>query len=314
MSAKQDLDHQLWKFIKTESLQDQKIIVGLSGGVDSVALLVALNKVHKKIAAAYFHHGESEIKDQSDYRDKAQVFCERLCRKLGIEFHVVKNSQFAKSEAEMRDLRYQGLLGHLKTRDAKVLALAHHRDDLLETRLLRLIRGTGGQGLMAMSIFKAPYFRPFLEISKKELKKYLAAEKVSFLKDPSNESLDPMRNWLREDWLKSLEKRQKGSLKSFARSLETLAREVNEAPVWSLLAQNDAYLHQGISRLFYLSLAVNEQKKLLAQYLLSIGKRDFSQSHLEEICKRLDSSQKMITFRVANMNWMVNAEQIKVES
>ncbi len=315
MILKKDLDHQVWKNIKAESLQDQKIIVALSGGIDSVALLVTLKKVHKKLAAAYFHHGESEIKEQNDYREKAAQFCQRLCKKLNIEFHLVKSSQFLKSEADMREQRYQGLIKLLKSENANVLALAHHRDDLLETRMLRLIRGTGGQGLGAMSLFKAPYFRPFLENSKKELKAYLAAEKIRYLKDPSNESTDPLRNWLREEWFKDLEKRQKGSLKSLARSLETLANEVSAVPTWDLLAQNEEYeLSQGLSRLFYLSLTLMNQKKLLAQYLLSLGKRDFTQSHLEEICKRLDNLQKVITFRVARMDWKVNAEQIKVES
>lgn len=300
--------------MRSQSLQEQKGLVALSGGVDSVALVVALSKVRKNMAAAYFHHGESTVEAQNTYRNQAAIFCEKLCENLKIDFYLLKNSQFLESETAMREQRYAALLKLMETQEMKFLVLGHHRDDLLETRMLRLIRGTGGQGLAAMVLYRPPFFRPFLEYSKKNLEAYLSAEKIGFLEDPSNESQDPLRNWLRESWFQELEKKQKGSLKSLARSLETIAGEVSKDPAGNLLAQNEVYQSGGISRPFYISLGSQEQKKLLAQYLLSLGKRDFTQSHLEEICKRLDNSQKVITFRVAHVNWLVNAGQIMVES
>ncbi|UXR63610.1 tRNA lysidine(34) synthetase TilS [Bdellovibrio bacteriovorus] len=311
--AKQDLDHHVWKLIKLHSLQNKKILVALSGGTDSVALLRVLNKVHKKdlVGACYFHHGEDSNRE---YRKEAQEFCERLCKKLGVDFYPLKASQLAKSEAEYRDLRYEAVERLKKDEGFHLVATGHHRDDLLETRLMRLIRGTGAQGFTAMHVLRDGLFRPFLEISKKELKKYLREEKLRSFEDPTNKSLDPLRNWLREEWLKSLERRSRGSTAALARSLETIAQEIENRPWGDLLGQNEAYKSQGLQRAFYLTLSPFEQKRLLAQYLFSLGKKDFSQSHLEEIQKRLDKSQKVITFKVAGCQWEVNAEQIKVQS
>ncbi|KYG65345.1 tRNA(Ile)-lysidine synthetase [Bdellovibrio bacteriovorus] len=311
--AKQDLDHHVWKLVKTHSLNEKKILVALSGGTDSVALLRVLSKIHKKelLGACYFHHGEDS---NQEYRKEAQIFCEKLCTKLGIEFFPLKSSVLAKSEAEYRELRYEALTRLMKEQGFQILATGHHRDDLLETRLLRLIRGTGSQGFQAMHVLKDDKFRPFLEITKRELKKYLREEKLRIFEDPSNDKLDPLRNWIREDWLKALEKRSRGAASSLARSLETIALEMENRAWGDLLSQNEAYKTQGLSRGFYLTLSPFEQKRLLAQYLFALGKKDFSQSHLEEIQKRLDKSQKVITFKVGGCHWEVNAEQIKVQS
>jgi tRNA(Ile)-lysidine synthase len=182
---------------------------------------------------------------------------------------------------------------------------------------MRLIRGTGAQGLQAMSVYKDATFRPFLEVTKKELKKYLRVEKLRTFEDPTNTSLDPFRNWIREEWLKSLEKRQKGAAASLARSLEIVAQEISASSGSAssdLLSHNEAYKTHGLSRAYYLTLSPFDQRRLLAQYLFSLGKRDFSQSQLEEIQKRLDKSQKVITFKVSGSHWEINAQQIKVQS
>ncbi|WP_413557078.1 tRNA lysidine(34) synthetase TilS [Bdellovibrio sp. HCB209] len=316
---KQDLDHQVWKLIKKFDLQDKKFLVALSGGADSVATLAVLSKLIKaeKLGACYFHHGDDK---NQDYRKEAQAFCEKLCKKLGVQFFALKSKSLAKSEAQYRDQRYEALKRLQKEHDFEVLATGHHSDDLLETRLMRIVRGTGAQGLIAMSYYSQGVFRPFLETPKVELRKYLRSERLRAFEDPSNAILDPFRNWVREDWLKALEKRQKGAVNSLARSLETLAQELHSLehkPGTDLLSQNEANKPQGvegISRAFYLTLNQFEQRRLLAQYLFSLGKRDFSQSQLEEIQKRLDKSQKVITFKVSGCDWEINAEQIKVES
>ncbi|MGZ3843214.1 MAG: tRNA lysidine(34) synthetase TilS [Bdellovibrio sp.] len=311
--AKSDLDHQVWKLIKNHSLQDKKILVALSGGVDSVALLQVLARIHNKklTGACYFHHGESSNRI---YRNQAQSFCEDLCKKLDVHFVAVKASQAAHSEEEYRTLRYAALERVMSEGEYHCLATAHHRDDLLETRMLRLIRGTGSQGLQAMHVFKDHIFRPFLEINKKELKSYLKENNVEAIEDPSNENVDPLRNWIRQNWLVALESRVPGSTTSLARSLETIALEIESHSLKNLLSENIDFLEKGLSRSFYFTLSPFEQRRLLAQYLYALGKKDFSKSHLEEIQKRLDNSQKVITFRVAGCLWEVNAGQIKVQS
>lgn len=320
--AKVDLEHHVWKLIKHHALQNKKILVALSGGVDSVVLLAVLAKVHKKelLGACYFHHGEGS---NTAYRNEAQNFCQQLCEDLGVVYFLKRASEVesfnekdsgAKSEEQYRQWRYVALGQVMKDQEFVFLATAHHRDDLLETRLLRLIRGTGAQGLQAMYPLKENIFRPFLENSKDELKTYLKELHLKAIEDPSNEDLDPLRNWVRQSWLKSLESRSPGSSVALARSLETIAQEIEHHPWGDLLSKNELSEAQGLSRSFYLTLTPVEQKRLLAQYMYSLGRRDFSQAQLEEIQKRLDNSQKVITFKVAGCLWEVNAGQIKVQS
>lgn len=310
---KQALDHQVWKLVKLHDLTEKKILVALSGGVDSVALLRVLSKVHplNQLGVCYFHHGEDS---NQEYRREAQVFCEKLCSLLKVPFFPLHASEFAKSEADYRELRYEALRRVMFEGGFDVLSTGHHRDDLLETRLLRLIRGTGGQGLQAMQIYSEGLFRPLLEISKKDLKHYLHEEGIHAFSDPSNSSLDPLRNWIREHWLPELGRRSPGATASLARSLETIAEELQDRPWDDLLSRNESFSSQGLSRAFYLTLSLSEQRRLLAQYLYALDKRDYSQAHLLEIQKRLDISQKVITFKVGGCDWEINAEQIKVQS
>lgn len=210
-------------------------------------------------------------------------------------------------------MRYEALNTYRSEKQISVLALAHHQDDLLETRLMRLIRGTGLQGLGAMEVFKAPYLRPFLSTSKAELLKYVDSHNMDFVNDPTNADTIPLRNWIRQVWLPMLEAKQEGSSASMARSLATMAAEAGADDSWGdLLRLQNRPLELGLSRVFYATLTESQQRRLLAQYVYSLGKRDFSRSHIEEIQKRLDNSQKVLTFKVGGCLWDINAEQVKV--
>lgn len=302
------LEHHLWKEIKSHGLLDKKILVGFSGGVDSLALLWGLRRVKKNgIEACYVHHGEG---GNSAYRDAAEVFCRNFCDEHEIPFHLKKNTGLVlNSEAELRDFRHKSLEEVRQQTTAVLLALAHHREDLLETRLLRLIRGTGPQGLMAMRVLQGALFRPFLKISKKDLQEYLGSFSLKAHEDPSNQDLHPMRNWLRQEWLVALEKRQAGAVNSLGRSLENLVDSLDENSL-----SEDLFTENSLSHPHYLALSKTQQKQALAQYLLLRGVQDFSQSQLEEIQKRLDISQKELTFKVGGIDWVVNAQQIRVQN
>lgn len=302
-----DLEHHLWRELQEQRLLPQKLLVGFSGGADSLALLWALHRVKKTgLAAAYIHHGPG---GNTSYRDQAEQFCRDFCERHQIPFFVQKyEGASLSSEAELREFRHRSLEHLRKQTGSDLLALAHHREDLLETRILRLIRGTGPQGLVAMRVLQGTFFRPFLKISKKDLLVYLEKYALSALEDPSNQDLHPLRNWLRQDWLRALEERQEGALNSLGRSLEALAEmgAVEELP-------EGLVIDQGLSRSHFLAASSSQQKRALARLLLQEGVRNFSQAHLEEIQKRLDNSQKDFTFRVGGVEWVVNAQQIRVQ-
>lgn len=247
------------------------------------------------------------------YRDAAAEFCRAFCETHGIPFHLEKHhGEELFSEAELRGFRHSSLENVLKKTSSDLLALAHHREDLLETRLLRLIRGTGGQGLIAMRVLQGSLFRPLLKISKNDLQDYLNALSLEAFEDPSNADLHPLRNWLRQEWLVALEKRQKGAVNSLGRSLEIVAEEFERIFEENSFPQG-LFKENFISRPHYLALTKAQQKQALASYLLSQNVQDFSQSHLEEARKRLDISQKELIFRVCGMDWVINAQQIRVQ-
>lgn len=302
-----DLEHQLWRELKEHEILEKRFLVGLSGGVDSLALLRALHRVKRsQVEACYVHHGQGR---NTAYRDSAAEFCRAFCESHNIPFHLQKHEGGElRSEAELRDFRHTALAKVREKTNSDFLALAHHREDLLETRLLRLIRGTGGQGLMAMRVIQNEIFRPFLKISKNDLQDYLKTLSLEAFEDPSNEDLHPMRNWLRQEWLVALENRQSGAVNALGRSLDVLAESLEE----SLLPEG-LFKEDFISRPHYLALSKSQQKQALAWYLLSHKVQNFSQSHLEEVQKRLDISQKGFTFKVGGMDWVINAQQIRVQ-
>ncbi|MGZ3795929.1 MAG: tRNA lysidine(34) synthetase TilS [Pseudobdellovibrionaceae bacterium] len=301
------LEHHLWKELKEHGLFAQKILVGFSGGEDSLALLWALQRVKKTgVEACYIHHGPGE---NERYRDQAEIFCREFCLAHGIPFYTQKNAGAElKSEAELRDFRHSSLVAIRLQTKAALLALAHHREDLLETRLLRLLRGTGPQGLTAMRVLQGELFRPFLKTAKKELQEYLAEFSLEAFQDPSNGDLHPLRNWLRHSWLADLEQRQEGAVNSLGRSLEALVESLTEISLPEGVLEENYIL-----RAAYLALSKTQQKQSLAKYLLAQGVQNFSQSHLEEIQKRLDNSQKEFMFRVCGIDWIINAQQFMVQ-
>lgn len=309
-----NLDHQVLKALKKEQLQDAKLVVAVSGGVDSVALLLSLVKLMNpaQLIAAYVHHGEGN--PFSAYRSEAAQFVERLCGELGVEFHPLKleAGEGAQSEATLREGRYAKLRELCQSAQASCIALGHHADDLLETRLLRLIRGTGPRGLEAMQTRKEDLFRPFLGVSRKDLEEYLLAEeKMTALEDPSNAENDYLRNWLRNVWLPQLEEKVPGSSLAMARSLELIVSELHQKP--TEVETHEYVNEQGIQRSYFLTLDPEGQVRCLARYLYLLQIKSFSHSQLEEIKKRLANSQKVHTFKVAGLSWNINAEQIRVD-
>lgn len=311
------LDHHLLSsaertFLRSSNSKERiNVLVAFSGGVDSAVLLCALTKIkYLNLALCYVHHGDFTNKA---YRDAASELAAATAKKNGLPLFVEKITQPLRTEDDMREARYLLLQKAAHEFQASGIALAHHADDLLETRMMRLIRGVGGaQGFVAMSEYYEHLWRPLLLFSKAELYVYAQKESISFLEDPTNQDLDPLRNWLRQSWLPQLEERIPGSLKSLSRSLENLAGRDSEED--RLLAKHNE-LHPGEVGLYLsylLTLSLKSRRTLLAQYLYSLNKRDFSQGHLDEIIKRLDSTEKVHTFRVAGCVWSINAGRVIV--
>lgn len=181
--------------------------VAVSGGADSVALLLCLWALWPErrpaLIVLHFNHRTRGVSSNADER-----FCRRLGRSLGVKVIVGRRrtSKGSPSEAALRADRQAFFARALKKTGSRVLWLAHQRDDVAETLLMRLSRGSGTAGLSAPRPVQAMpdrvlFFRPLLSIAKTELRDVLEAAGVKWREDASNVSPQYFRNRIRSDVL-----------------------------------------------------------------------------------------------------------------
>lgn len=308
-----NLDHTVWKK-RAHWPSFKKLLIALSGGLDSMALLSVFSRLARagsfEIFAVNVHHGPGP---QEDWRHQAQVHCQTVCENLGIDFFSAGPSKVElRSEADLRVFRYQELEKIRLENQCEFILTAHHADDLFETRFLRLLRGTGPQGLEAMSEFEGPLWRPFLEIPRADLIAYVKQNLLIYVDDPSNECSDPMRNWLRHELFPSIEARQSGLVRNLGRSLQLLVDSLASEmplPLTFLGVREIAF-----SREEYHRLSSIKQRQLLAGLIHKLGLQHYSQGQIEEIQKRLDNIQKVHTFQLGNLCWHIDAWQVRAKA
>ena len=174
-------------------------IVALSGGADSVALLLLLKEGGFNVHAAhcnFFLRGSES--------DHDEAFCVDLCRQLGVELHRAhfatrEYAEAHKVSVEMaaRELRYSWFEQLRKDIGAVGICVAHHRDDSVETVLLNMIRGTGLRGLTGIQPRNGYVLRPLLCVSRDEIEHFLAKRGQQYVTDSTNLETDVMRNKVR---------------------------------------------------------------------------------------------------------------------
>jgi len=176
-----------------------RYIVGLSGGADSVALLLILKELGFHVEAA---HCNFHLRGEESQRD--EDFCIKLCRENHIELHLIHfyTAEYAKLhkvsiEMAARTLRYNYFEALRHDISADAVCIAHHCDDSAETVLLNLVRGTGLRGLMGIQPINGYIIRPLLCCSKAEIEAYLSTKKQTFVTDSTNLIADVKRNKLR---------------------------------------------------------------------------------------------------------------------
>lgn len=276
--------------------------------MDSIALAHALWSMRARfkldLAIAYVHHGVTKNKKQNEFRNKAEKLVKKTAQAMDVPFFSIRPHGSGTSESEMREARYKGLqeLSHREGFD--VIAVGHHRDDLLESRIIRLIRGVGEQGLMAMSELSSGIYRPFLNLDRAKLEEYVVHLKLEYVEDPSNRDNVYLRNWIRNVWLPELENYRPGSKGSLSVSLENLSVKAPLDPA-GLVTE------EGISRSNLLGLPKSEQRRVVAHYLRKKNVKNYTSSQIDEILKRLDTSQKALTFRVVGLDWTVDTRHIR---
>ncbi len=185
--------------------------------------LVQLAEQHRfpPISAIHVHHGLQAV------ADAWPEHCRRFCERLGVPLKVVRVQvePGASLERAARDARYAAFGACLGS--GELLLTAQHRDDQAETSLFRLLRGAGVRGLAGMPISRAlgsgVLVRPLLRVVRAELEAYARSNRLEWIEDPSNQSLDHSRNYLRHQVLPVLERRWPQASGNIARAADHLA-------------------------------------------------------------------------------------------
>ena len=195
---------------------NDRVIVAVSGGADSVALIYFLNRLKKKYRL-FLHIAHLNHMIRKEEADKDMLFVERLAKKLKLGFSCAKVAvkDFAGQkklslEEAARKVRYDFLLSVAKENSAGKIALGHNRDDQAETVLMRFLRGSGIAGLRGIpprrKLGTCLIVRPLLEVSRSRILKFLSAKNISYRTDSSNLENLYFRNRIRNQLLPSLEK------------------------------------------------------------------------------------------------------------
>lgn len=229
MNRKVDPEKRVFDWIREKNLikSGEKVCVCFSGGADSTALLYILNslrqQLHIELCACHLHHG---IRGAEADRDAE--FCERVCASLGIKlfYERINVPELQKSsgkslEETARDVRYEWFASLGAAQNIDRFATAHQKNDLAETVLYRLIRGTTTDGLQGIPVKRGNVIRPLLVLDREEIEKYLSEKNLSFVHDNSNDDDIYTRNYIRHTVIPDLEKVNPRIVNSLCRLAET---------------------------------------------------------------------------------------------
>lgn len=313
MKAKHHLEHIIFNswVRKNLSTAEAKIVVGVSGGRDSMALLNGLVTCFSKhkIVVVHCHHGDG---DNGAHRNQAQQLVEAFCRQNHLECVVYRSARILKSEGDYREFRLDSFQAAAKKYKTKIIALAHHRDDWLETQLLKLVRGSSFASLkksFQWSFLKTrelTLWRPFSKQSRASIDVYQQERGIPFVEDPSNQDDKYLRNWLRNDWLPRLEKTRPGAVNRLALSLIHSLDEIKPAEdafPWDFKTNS-------IDFVYFLSLSNSEKLRCLAFYVRSKGISGIKASQLKEIIRQLDKNGDRHHIHFKTFECLVNAGQL----
>lgn len=275
------LSKKVKEFIHRHLPQSPRIIVGLSGGADSMALLLALREAGCHIVAA---HCNFHLRGAESNRD--QKHCESVCEKLGVElvtvdFDVTARRAETGESVEMacRSLRYDWWRGLIDTGVGEYIAVGHHCEDNVETLFLNLLRGSGIAGLKGMLPINGRVVRPLLECSRADIEEYVCRLGYKWVIDSTNCENEYKRNRLRNVIIPMLEQEFPGAVSSIVRSLSVLRENF---ALYKALTNSrfNLYDSDGIIDIERLIRCEPQPRTILHESLTSIG---FTHSQIDDL-------------------------------
>ena len=293
------------RFIEDHHLlfREGRYLVAVSGGADSVALLLLLKQDGYDIEAAHcnFHlRGEESLRDEE--------FVKGLCKKLDIRLHLAHfdtktYAELHKMSIEMaaRELRYRSFEQRRTDLQATDICVAHHQDDSVETILLNLLRGTGIHGLTGIHPRQGHIVRPLLCVSRKEIENWLERQGQDYVTDSSNLVADVWRNKLRLNVIPQLLDITPQAPRNILNTAGLLAEtaQIADEAISKTLARigNDNSL--SLNKL----LSSDYRRSILFAWL---GKKGFSSAMISQIAQQIDTARNGST-------WMSETHELCVD-
>ena len=298
--------HTISQYIESEQLFNtkDKLLIALSGGADSVALLQVLISLGYQCEAA---HCNFHLRGDESNRD--EVFVQTLCKQLNIPLHIIHfdTKQYAtenKVSIEMaaRELRYTWFEALRKEIGASGIAVAHHKDDSVETIILNLIRGTGISGLTGIQPKVGHIVRPLLCVSRQQIIDYLASIGQKYVTDSTNLQDEYTRNKIRLKLLPMMEEFNP----SIKNSIITTGKYLNGA--YKIYQE---YIEEGKKRVLSnnginIEALSNETspENLLYEILYPLG---FNSSQVEEVYKSISKQSGKVFY--SKQGWRITKDR-----
>ena len=205
-------------------LMHSKLLLAVSGGIDSMVLVSLCKQLHLDIGIA---HCNFKLREEAS--DQDALFVKSIANKLKVPFHEIsfQTEHFAKKnkvsiQMAARELRYQWFNELTSLHDYQYILTAHHLDDNIETFLINLLRGTGLQGLTGIPEQNANVIRPLLPFSREAIADYAADQKITWREDASNAETKYVRNKLRLSVIPILKTLNPELYASFSKTLHYL--------------------------------------------------------------------------------------------
>ncbi len=288
--------HHVQAFIEAHALlnRSDSVLVALSGGADSVALLLALRQLGYTCQAA---HCNFHLRGLESMRD--ECFVRELCQRLDVTLHVedfdvvlYQRQHHASVEMACRALRYRWFDELLLQTHCQAIAVAHHHDDNLETMLLNLLRGTGIDGLAGMRPKRGHVVRPLLCVSRGDVEAYLADCHQPYVTDSTNLESHYARNRIRNIVLPAIEREFPDARRALTTTLRHLGGAALVFDQWKEQVIAQTHAPGGFQ------LAPLLQQPALTQYLLHELLKDYGFSMAQcaqmEQCLRSRPSGKPV--------------------
>ena len=250
-------------------------VVAVSGGVDSMALLDMMRqRPDLRLVVAHLDHGIRA--DSAEDRRLVQAYAAE--HGLPFVYHALELGERA-SEAAARAARYEFLHKVREATGARAVVTAHHQDDVLETAVHNIFRGTGRKGLSSLGAGEY-LIRPLLHASKADLKKYALANGLKWREDSTNTNLAYKRNYIRHKVLPRLSKSQRQELHGYIKKTRQLNYEIDSLLEEYLRRQPAA---DRLDRKWFIGLPHGMAREMLAAWLRANGVGKFDRKLLERL-------------------------------